>query len=396
MVETADVVVIGLGAVGSAALHRLALAGVRAVGIDRFHPPHDRGSSHGESRITRLAVGEGTDYAPLVRRAHAIWRELEAETGERLMLTTGGLVMGGRGGQATHHGKADFIGRTIAVAAANGVAHEVLEAREIGARYPQFRLRGDEWGVYEPSAGVVFPERCIAAQLGLAARLGARLHVGEQVLGLARCGDGVAVRTDRREVQAGRAILAAGPWVGGLAGGALARLARVYRQTLHWFALAAPPAYAPGRFPVFIWMQGGGNEDYIYGFPALDGAGSLKLATERYRATVAPDAVERQVSAAESAGFHARHVAGWLDGVRPEATRAAACLYTVTPDSGFIVDTLPGLPAVLVASACSGHGFKHSPALGELLAGRALAASAAADPASRGAFALSRFEGVSP
>jgi sarcosine oxidase len=387
MAETADVVVVGLGAVGSAALHRLAASGADVVGIDRFHPPHDRGSSHGESRITRMAVGEGEAYAPLVRRSHAIWRELEAETGERLMLQTGGLVMGAPGSGATHHGTANFIDRTIAVARANAVVHEVLAADEIAARFPQFRLRGNEFGVYEPSAGVLFPERCIAAQLRLAERLGARLHLGEQVQALRPLGDGVEVVTDRRVVQAGRAILAAGPWVAGLAGRAVAQLTGVYRQTLHWFELETPAGYAPGRFPVFIWMQGNGNEDYIYGFPALDGASNLKLATERYGGTVAPDMVERRVSEAESEAFFARHVGGWLAGVLPSCSRAAACLYTVTPDSGFIIDALPEIPSVLVASACSGHGFKHSPALGELLAARTLAGP----DATGGPFSLSRF-----
>ncbi len=392
MVETADVVVVGLGAVGSATLHRLATARVRVVGIDRFHPPHDRGSSHGESRITRMAVGEGEVYAPLVRRSHEIWRELEAESGERLMLQTGGLVMGVRGDVATHHGKGDFIGRTIAVAQANHVPHEVLDATDIAALYPQFRLRGDEWAVYEPSAGVLFPERCISVQLGLAERRGAVLHLGERVVALRRLAGEVEVVTDRRVVHAGRAVLAAGPWVAELTGPALADVTGVFRQTLHWFEVEDPAAYATGRFPVFIWMQGGGNEDYIYGFPALDGATSLKLATERYGATVAPDAVDREVRVDESAAFFARHVDGWLGGVRPVCSRTATCLYTVTPDSGFIIDSLPDLPAVAVVSACSGHGFKHSSALGEALATRVMGAPGTA----AGPFSLSRFGATMP
>ncbi len=390
MAETADVVVIGLGAVGSATLHRLALGGASVVGIDRFHPPHDRGSSHGESRITRLAVGEGESYAPLVRRSHAIWRELEAQTGETLMLQTGGLVMGVRGGSAQHHGKDDFVGRTIAVARANAIAHEVLDAAAIAARFPQFALRGNEWGLYEPTAGMLFPERCVAAQLRLAEANGARLHLGETVRQLRARAGGVEVATDRRVVHAGRAVLAAGPWVAGLAGRPLASLTRVYRQSLHWFAATTPEAYAPGRFPVFIWMHGTGEEDYMYGFPALPGADAVKLASERYAATVDPDLVDREVTPAESAEFFARHVAGRLPGVSSRRVRAAACLYTVTPDSGFIIDALPDNPDVLVASACSGHGFKHSAALGELLAARA---RGAAGPLA-GPFSLGRYQGV--
>ncbi len=388
--ETADVIVIGLGAVGSAVLRNLAEQGVRTVGVDRFHPPHELGSSHGESRITRLAVGEGPVYAPLVRRSHAIWRELEARTGQSLFLECGGLILGPREGAANHHGKNDFVRRTIDVARECGIAHEVLDAAGIASRFPQFALQGDELGYYEPSAGLVFPERCVSVQLGLAAERGAVLHLGEAVRSIRQASGTVEVATDRRMIHAARAVLTAGPWVPGLAGGRVGDLARVYRQSLHWFAVEDPAAYAPGRFPVFIWMHGASEEDYFYGFPALPGTGTVKVASERYAAPVAPDSVERIVSAGESAAIYHRHVAGRLRGVRPECMRAAACLYTVTPDAGFIVDHLPDKPGVLVASACSGHGFKHSAALGELLAARALSQTVPLPEP----FGLARYEGA--
>ena len=391
-VETTDVVVIGLGAVGSATLHKLALAGVRAVGIDQFHPPHDKGSTHGESRITRLAVGEGVDYAPLVRRSHEIWRELEAESGEQLFLQTGGLIIGPRSGAANHHGKDDFVRRTIAIAEQHGIAHEVLDADGIRERFPQFGLRGDELGFHEPTAGMVFPERCVAVQLRLAERLGAALYLGETVQAVRSRGDGVEVRTDRRTVHAGKAVLAAGPWLPGFAGGQLAQVARVHRQTLHWFEAADPAVYAPGRFPVFIWMHGDSEEDYLYGFPSLPGTGTVKVASERYADTTDPEMVDRHVSEAESAEVFHRHVRGRLAGVGPARQRASVCLYTVTPDAGFIVDGLPDHPGVLVASACSGHGFKHSAALGEVLAARATQADAVIPDR----FGLSRYEHAVP
>ncbi len=372
MVETADVVVVGLGAMGSAALHRLALSGVRAVGIDRFHPPHDRGSTHGESRITRLAVGEGPEYAPLVRRSHEIWRELEAESGESLFLQTGGLIMGSGAGVAVHHGKDDFVKRTVAVAREYGIAHEVLDAAEIGRRFPQFGLTGDEVACFEPSAGLVYPERCVAVQLRLAQAHGAVVHCGEIVSAVTDIPGGVAVTTGQRVIHAGRAILTAGPWLPQLAGGRLAEVTSVYRQVLHWFEVEDPAAYAPGRFPVFIWIHGAGEHDYFYGFPALPGAATVKLATEQYAGAVNPDAVDRTVHPAEAAAMFADHIAGRLRGVTAGCARSATCLYTVTPDRGFVVDTLPGRPAVLVASACSGHGFKHSAAVGEILAGTAV------------------------
>jgi sarcosine oxidase len=388
--DTADVVVVGLGAVGSATLHRLAKQGVRAIGIDRFHPPHDRGSTHGESRITRLGVGEGAAYASLVRRSHAIWRELEAETGETLLLQTGGLILGPPGGGTSHHGQGDFVGQSIAVAQAGGVPHEVLDAAEIARRYPQLALQGDEIGYFEPSAGVVLPERCVAVQLRLAAALGAAVRTGETVLRLDETPGGVTVVTDRGQLQAGAVVLCAGPWLPGLAGPAVAAQALVYRQTLHWYPVADPAAFAPERFPVFIWIHGATPEDYFYGFPILPGSAAIKVASERYAAPVDPDQMERVVPAAESAAIHQRHIAGRLPGVGAAALRAATCFYTVTPDSGFLVDLAPGSSRVVLASACSGHGFKHSAGLGE-----ALAAMATGDriviPPGFAPFALGRF-----
>jgi sarcosine oxidase len=367
-VHTADVIVIGLGAVGAAALLGLARQGICAIGVDRFHPPHDRGSSHGESRITRLAVGEGPAYAPLVRRSHEIWRELEAETGMALMLQTGGLVMGLRDGAARHHGKPDFVRRTIDVATESGIAHTVLDAADIASQFPQFGLTGNEIGCYEPSAGVVYPERCIEAQLTMATRLGATLRLGETVRSAKSGPGGVVVETDNGRLTAARAIMAAGPWMPSLADGRIGALAKVYRQTLHWFRADRPSDYEPGRFPVFIWMHGDGEEDYMYGFPALNGSGMIKVASERYASSTTPEDSDRIVSAAESHAIYVRHIAGRLHGIGPDCERAAACLYTVTRDSGFLVDAMPGAPDILVASACSGHGFKHSAALGEQLA----------------------------
>ena len=386
---TYDVAVIGLGAVGSATLHRLAKAGVRAIGIDRFHPPHDRGSTHGESRITRMGVGEGEAYAAMVRRSHEIWRELEAESGESLFLQTGGLILGPSDGGTSHHGKDDFVRRSIAVAEANGIPHEVIDSAEMGRRYPQLGLQGNEIGYFEPSAGLVRPEHCVAVQLRLAVQLGAVVRTGETVLSVAEIPGGVVVVTDKGRVEAGRVVMAAGAWIPGLAGGTIAARTAVYRQTLHWFPTADPAAYAPERFPIFIWIHGATAEDYFYGFPALPGSGTVKVASERYAAPVDPDTSERVVPAAESAGIFTRHVAGRLLGVSADVQRAAACLYTVTPDSGFLVDLQPGTSRVIVASACSGHGFKHSSGLGEMLAG--VAAGSGPLPATLAPFALERF-----
>lgn len=383
MTDTADVVVVGLGAVGSATLHRLALRGLRAVGIDRFDPPHDQGSTHGETRITRLAIAEGSEYVPLVRRSHEIWRELEAETGETLLMQVGGLFIGeGDGGPS--HGQAGFLGSTIAVAREQGIAHELLDAAAIRRRWPQFLVRDEERGYFEPTAGMVFPERAVAVQLRLARARGAVVRPNETVLAVEPCGDGVAVTTDRGRIEAARAVLAAGAWLPGLVGGALGRVASIQRQTLLWLDADQPDLYDPARCPVFIWMHGMVEEDYLYGFPIPPGGHGVKVGSERYGCSVDPDAVDRIVTEQEWRGLHDRHVAGRLRGVSGRLLRSATCLYTVTPDAGFVVDHLHD-GAAIVASTCSGHGFKHAPALGERLAAMAVEGSVQAG------FLLERF-----
>ncbi|HJS85745.1 MAG TPA: N-methyl-L-tryptophan oxidase [Acetobacteraceae bacterium] len=369
---TADVIVVGLGAMGAATLARLARRGARAIGIDRRHPPHDHGSSHGETRITRLAVGEGAVYVPLARRSHALWREMEQETGKRLMLQVGGLIFGSGDSGAALHGRQAFVRHTIELAESFGISHEVLDAANIEARFPQFALRGDELGYYEPEAGMLFPEACIAAQLELAARDGAIIRTGETVHEITETGSGVAVSTDAGSYAAGEVVLAVGAWLPGMLQGTLAARARVYRQTLHWFAPEDPSFYAPNRFPVFIWMHGKRETDHFYGFPMLPGSAGVKLATEQYAGETTVETVERAVSPAESDAMYATHVAGRLHGVSGRATRSSACLYTVTPDRGFIVDRAHGQAHVHVVSACSGHGFKHSAALGEAVAAMVL------------------------
>ena len=385
---TTDVVVVGLGAVGSATLHRLALAGVRAIGIDRFDPPHDRGSTHGETRITRLAIAEGPQYVPLVRRSHAIWRELEAESGETLFEQIG-LLMIAEGDGPRSHGHDGFLRRTIDIARDHAVVHELLDSGEIRRRYPQFQVSDAERGYFEPSAGALLVERCVDVQLRLARALGAEIRSNEAVLRIEPCGSGVAVTTDRGRIEAGRAVLAAGAWLPGLAGERLTRVTSVHRQVLTWFEATEPALYDPARCPVFIWMHGAAEEDYLYGFPLLPGAPGVKAASERYPGHVDPDAVDRIVSAAEARAIYDRHVGPRLRGVGSRVVKSATCLYTVTPDAGFILDRLHADGRILAASACSGHGFKHSPAIGEQLAALAVGGDAAAEAS----FALARFGG---
>jgi len=383
--DTADVIVVGLGAVGSAALYQLARRGVAAIGLDRFAPPHDRGSSHGESRITRLAIGEGEEYVPFAIRSHEIWRALESDTGRSLLAPVGGLILG-RPADAGLHGRSDFVARTIAAAERFRIAHEVLTAGEVMARFPQFRLVGDETAYYEASAGFVRPEACIEAQLDRARALGASVRTGETVVRLRADAHGATVVTDAASYAAGHVIVAAGAWLPTLAE-AIARRLRVYSQSLFWFAPADRTAFAPGRFPIFIWRHGADEAAHFYGVPAIgDG---LKLASEQFEKTTTADTPRHAPPATDAAAFHERHVRDRLDGVTGQLLRAETCLYTVTPDFGFVIDRHPDMERMLVASACSGHGFKHSAAIGEALAELVVDGTSRLDVS---AFAVSRFE----
>ena len=368
MTRRFDVAVLGLGAMGSAILYQLAKRGAAVVGLDRYAPPHALGSSHGETRITRQAVGEGRDYVPFVVASHRIWRELEAATGETLLNACGALVMAPGRGVSSHHGKPDFVGRSISAAQGAGIPHEVLDGAAVARRFPQFlNLAGDEKAYYEPGGGYVFPERCIAAQLTRATALGAEIRTGCEVLALDQDAAGIRIETADGVILADRAVVAAGAWTAPLLGAPFDGLLTVRRQLLHWYALENESAYGP-RAPVFIWMYGTTDTDYLYGFPPLAGERAIKVATEQYSTATTADAVARRVDPAESDAMYGLRVAGRLAGATPEVVRAAACVYTVTPDRGFIIDRHPGMDRVHVVSACSGHGFKHSAGIGEAVA----------------------------
>jgi sarcosine oxidase len=353
---------------GSAALRHLARRGARVLGVDRFSPPHALGSTHGDTRITRLAIGEGEHYTPLAMRSHELWRELERETGASLLTCNGGLVISSPAKTSISHVE-HFFANTVAAARRFGIPHELLDAGAIRRRFPAFSVRGDEYGYFEPGAGFVRPEACVAAHLAMAARDGAVVRRDEVVLGFDVADAGVSVRTDRSVVHGDRLLLTVGAWIPGFVGPEVARHFRIYRQTLFWFDVA--PVYAshrPESFPIFIWeLQQRGQG--IYGFPAIDGAGGgLKIGAEHYDATTSADAIDRAVTPSETEYMHARLVAPFLPGVGARCVRSAVCLYTVTPDFGFVIDRHPASERVMIVSPCSGHGFKHSAAIGEALA----------------------------
>jgi sarcosine oxidase len=364
-----DVAIVGLGAMGAAAAYQLAKRGARVIGFDRHHPPHPLGSSHGETRVTRLAIGEGDHLTPLVMRSHELWREIERETGASLLSEVGGLIVSSRSNAAVTH-VAGFFQKTVAAAERFGIAHELLTAAQIRARWPQLNVRDDEFGYFEPSAGFVRPEECVRAQLALAQKNGAEIHVNETVLAFEPTNDGVRIVSNKGTYTAGKLIVAAGPWLPQLLGARYMRLFKIYRQAQFWFELHDIAPFGPERFPIFIWELQNSKQG-LYGFPAIDGARAIKVASEQFESTTTPDAVDRDVSSDEIAAMRAL-IAPHLDGVGPHCVKATACLYTVTPDFGFVIDTHPDSRRVILASPCSGHGFKHSPAIGEALADLAL------------------------
>jgi sarcosine oxidase len=375
-----DFAVIGLGVMGSAALAALARRGWHVLGIDRFAPGHDRGSSHGATRVIRLGYFEHPSYVPLVRAAYPLWRELEALSGAPLLTITGILETGAAG--------SELVAGTLQSVRLHGLPHEVLDAPGAMKRFPAFRLPDDFIGVFQPDGGVLQAEPAVAAFQSVARQAGADLQMEERVLSVAPHGGGVRVTTERGEVHAGCAIVAAGPWLQTL----LPQLAvpvRVTRQVLAWFApVRHAHQFAADRFPVFLLQNPDG---VFYGFPA-DETG-VKIAKHHHLdEAVDPDHCSRTVSAADETVIRNVLKAHVPDADGPLAA-AGTCLYTMTPDGDFILDRLPGCPQITVASACSGHGFKFAPLIGEILADLATTGRTSYD-ISR--FSLQRFVGTNP
>jgi sarcosine oxidase len=263
-VADADVIVIGLGAAGGAVTYQLARHGVDVIGIDRFRLPHGRGSSHGETRISRL-TDEGAHYAPLAMRSRELWQEIEAASGVEIFTATGYLSIA----DARQAPDAFVIQQQSAQVV--GAEHQLLDSIDIRRRFPQFDVTSSHIGFYEPGSGIIRPEAAVTQQLSLAERFGAKIRQGEQVTAIAATPSGVMVHTDRGRFTADRVVMAAGPWVADLINDArLASLFVVYRQVLHWFTFDGPTqAFRPGRFPVFTWRPGARPRPRFYGFSDL-------------------------------------------------------------------------------------------------------------------------------
>jgi sarcosine oxidase len=356
-----DVIVVGVGSMGSAAVRTLAARGLRVLGLENFGPAHDRGSAHGGSRIIRQSYFEGAAYVPLLRRAFAGWSELQQESGRDLLRLCGGLYLGDPDNP--------IVTGSREAARVHGLPHEVLDAAEIRSRFPTMDPADHAVGVYEPNAGYVRPEETVLANVDLARRHGAVLQFDEPVTGWRTTpGGGVQVTTAAGSYGADRLVLTPGAWAPRLLPGAPIV---VERQVFYWFAPDLTPQvpyqrYADGH-PVYIEETDGNG--MIYGFPMVDGpAGGLKLAF--YRQNVGfttPDTIDRAIHAEEVDAIRRRAVQLFPRLTGP-LLKAATCMYASAPDDHFVLGPLADTPQVVVACGFSGHGFKFVPVVGEIVA----------------------------
>lgn len=362
MLTRYDVIVLGLGGMGSAAARHLARRGAAVLGLEQFTPAHALGSSHGDTRIVRKAYFEHPDYVPLLRRAYPLWDELGAETGRPMFTRTGALMIGAQ--------DSAVVAGTLASADKWGLAHDVLDVAQMRKRFPQFVLRADEIAVLESDAGYVGPEQAVRAHLDLARRAGADLRFETKVTAWRLDGDGVLVEFAGGPARARSLVLAAGAWTAPLAPDLGVPL-RVGRRVMHFLRPADPTEYAAARFPVFIFQTDPG--EVIYGVP-LTGApvNGVKVGLHYRGGDVDPDTVDRTVSGAEREEMRAL-LAERIPGLAGDHADARVCMYTLTPDEHFVLDLLPGTAGrVAVAAGFSGHGFKFTPVIGEILADLAL------------------------
>ena len=360
-----DVIVAGLGAMGSAAAYSLATRGQRVLGIEQFTPAHRLGSSHGGTRIVRKAYFEKPDYVPLLVRAYQLWDELSAAFGSQLFTRCGALMIGAP--------DSAVVSGTLASARRWGLPHEVLDSARLRARYPQFALPEDQLAVYEADAGFVCPEVTVLANLELAADAGADLWFDTVVEQVELGPGGVHLVAGGEELHAPRAVIATGAWAGRLANLDKYPI-QAQRQTVHWLRPRTSAAdFAPEVFPVYLWsfpVAPGADRLEVYGFPHQPGDEGVKAAFyhDWLNLDVDPDTMERTVSEAECQAL-SQVLAPALPGLSGDCATSQVCLYPSTPDDDFVLGVHPGSSGrVVLALGFGGHGFKFVPVVGEIVA----------------------------
>jgi sarcosine oxidase len=350
-----DAIVLGVGGMGSAALYHLARRGLRVLGIERYNIPHEMGSSHGLTRIIRLAYYEHPSYVPLLRRAYELWRQLEHLAPERLLLITGAI-------DASREHEDVFQGskRSCDI---HHLPHEILTSRELSARFPGYRLPQDVLALYQPDGGFLLSERCIVAHVTAAQEHGAEVHGQERVLDWHAKGDGVEVRTDRGGYEAERLVICSGAWAAKLIP-ELGALAVPERQVLAWFQPSRPALFRPQIFPVFNMAV---DEGRYYGFP-IYGIPGFKVGRYHHLAQrVDPDQMDREPHRQDEEVLR-QFTARYFPEAAGPTMALKTCLFTNTPDEHFILDRHPEFPQVCIAAGFSGHGFKFCSVVGEIMA----------------------------
>ena len=351
-----DVIVLGLGGMGSAAAYHLAARGQRVLGLERFTPAHDKGSSHGGSRIIRQSYFEDPAYVPLLLRAYELWEALARTSGREVYRLTGGLFLG----------PPDCLTVAGSLRASRqwGLDHQVLDAREIRSRFPHFTPNADDVALYEAKAGFARPELTVSAHLTLAENTGATLQFGEEVIEWAETAGGVTVRTARGTYTAGQLVICPGAWAPQLLADFGVPIT-VERQVLYWLDPVGGTASFTDH-PIFIDENAAGMQ--IYGFPAIDGPrGGVKVAFFRKGVECTPDTIDRTVHPHEVREMRDR-VGQLLPALDGPCLHSATCMYSNTPDQHFVIARHPECTNVTVACGFSGHGFKFVPVVGEILA----------------------------
>jgi sarcosine oxidase len=358
-----DVIVIGLGGMGSAAAYQLAQRGQRVLGLDRHTAAHSQGSSHGRSRVIRQAYLEHPDYVPLLLRAYELWAQIEHETQQTLMTLTGGLMMGTAGSAV--------VTGSLLSAKDHGLPYEILDATEIRRRYPPLHPSRETIALYESKAGFVDPEATVNAHLDRAAQLGATLHFEEPVLNWTAAAQ-VTVTTAKGTYEAERLVIAPGAWASELLQWQLPLV--VERQVLYWFEpIGGVEPFLSDRFPVYIWdLPGAESLHGFYGFPAQgQGQEGVKVAFFYKGVPCTPETIDRQVDEAEIQQMR-DCIVDKIPALNSRCLNAVTCMYTSTPDHHFVVGHHPHYENVIIASPCSGHGYKFASVMGEILADLAI------------------------
>jgi sarcosine oxidase len=370
-----EAIVLGVGGMGSAALYHLARRGLRVLGLERYNIPHEMGSSHGLTRIIRLAYYEHPAYVPLLRRAYELWRQLELTAGERLLFITGSIDASREDGEVFRGSKASCD--------LHHLPHDILDSRALQQRFPGYRLPRDIVALYQPDGGFLLAERCVVAHVQAALDLGAEVHAQERVLGWEPQGHGVVVWTDRGRYQADRLVVCAGPWAAKLVP-ELAGLAVPERQVLAWFQPRHAALFQPAQFPVFNMAV---EEGRYYGLPVY-GIPGLKVGRYHHlEQRIDPDRMDRDVHRDDEELLR-RFTARYFPDADGPTMALKTCLFTNSPDEHFILDLHPQYPQVSIAAGFSGHGFKFCSVIGEIMADLAQRGDSRHD---LGLFRLQRF-----